>query len=69
MFITPSFGGNMHRKKCTTTYYKEANEKVWFLEQEHRRERPAYISWFSIVLGGDSIVFTDIFIVLNISVF
>ena len=44
MFMTPSFQGNTHRKKCTTTYYEEANEKVWFLEQEHRRERPAYIS-------------------------
>jgi len=50
MFITPSFRGKMYRKKCTTTYYEEANEKVWFLEQEHRREGPAYISWFSIVL-------------------
>ena len=44
MFITPSFGGNMYRRKCTTTYYEEANEKVWLLEQEHCREGPAYIS-------------------------
>ena len=44
MFITPSFRGNMYRRKCTTTYYEEANEKVWLLEQEHCREGPAYIS-------------------------